>query len=162
MRTSELCDLAIADVDLAEQTVTIVRGKGGKSRVLPIGQYASHYVGLYVEKARKYMRRGSGDDPGYLFLSRRGNPFDRSSINKTVMRTIAKNSGVDRRISCYSFRRAVASHLLGNGVDVTYIARLLGHRSLRTTQRYLSVEIGDLKRMHAMHHPRERRAASGT
>jgi site-specific recombinase XerD len=50
----------------------------------------------------------------------------------------------------------VATHLLANHVDITYIARLLGHASLRTTQRYVHVEIGDLKKMHSQYHPRER------
>ena len=155
LRTSELCDLKLGDVDLKEQTVTIVRGKGGRSRVLPIGQYAAHYIGLYGDRARKYMLRGRHTDPGNLFLSQRGNPFDRSTINKTVMRTVSKALPLDARISCYGFRHATASHLLQNGVDVTYIARLLGHRSLRTTQRYLNVGIEDLKRVHSLCHPRE-------
>ena len=160
LRTSELCQLTIGDVDLKEQTVIVVNGKGGRSRVLPIGQYATHYVGIYLEKARKYMLQGHQEDPGYLFMSQRGNAFDRSSINKTVMRTVARGAGIKKAVSCYSLRHAVASHLLASGLDVTHIARLLGHRSLRSTQRYLSVEIGDLKRMHALHHPRERSAAA--
>jgi site-specific recombinase XerD len=113
-------------------------------------------VQLYVEKARKYMLRGRTVDPGHLFLSQRGNPFDRSRINKTVMRSVTKGLAISKKVSCYSFRHAVASHLLANGVDVVHIAKLLGHRSLRTTQRYLSIEISDLKRMHALHHPREK------
>lgn len=87
VRTTELCNLKVHDVDLKEQTVIIVKGK-------------------------------------YL--------------------------------SCYSFRRSIASHLLAGNVDITYIAKLLGHSSLRTTQRYLRVEIGDLKKMHSFYHPRER------
>ena len=155
LRTSELCDLKVADVDLKEQTVTIVHGKGGRSRIVPIGQYATHYIELYFTRARKYMLAGRREDPGNLFLSGRGNPFDRSSINKTVMRSVSKGVAGGKRISGYSFRRSVASHLLANGLDVVHIAKLLGHSSLRTTQRYLSVEISDLKRLHARLHPRE-------
>jgi len=155
LRTSELCDLKVEDVDFKEQTLTIVHGKGGRSRIVPIGQYAAHYIELYLERARKYILAGSREDPGNLFLSGRCNPFDRSSINKTVMRSVGKAFSGDRRISCYTFRRSIASHLLANGLDVVHIAKLLGHRSLRTTQRYLSVEIGDLKRLHARLHPRE-------
>lgn len=156
LRTSELCDLKIEDVDLKEQTVTIVHGKGGRSRVVPIGQYAAHYVELYLERGRKHMLGGRRDDPGNLFLSGRGNPFDRGTINKTVMRSVGKALPGDRQISCYTFRHSVATHLLANGLDVVHIAKLLGHGSLRTTQRYLNVEIGDLKRLHARLHPRER------
>ncbi len=158
LRTSELCDLKIGDVDLKEQTVTIAHGKGGRSRVAPIGQYAAHYVELYLSRARKYMLAGKRKDPGNLFLSGRGNPFDRSSINKTVMRSAAMALACGKRVSAYTFRHSIATHLLANGLDVVHIAELLGHRSLRTTQRYLTIEIGDLKRLHALVHPRERGA----
>ena len=157
IRTSELCNLKVGDVDLIEQTVTIVNGKGGKSRLLPIGQYAAYYIEQYVTRARKYMLKGKSEDPGHLFLSQRGNPFNRSTINKTVMKTITRNANLEKPLSCYSFRHGVASHLLANGVDITYISKLLGHESLNTTQRYLKVEIGDLKKMHSLYHPRESR-----
>ncbi len=156
IRTTELCQLKVQDVDLKEQTVTIVKGKGNKSRVVPIGQYAVYYIQLYLEKARKYMLKGKRNDPGYLFLSQRGNPFNNTTINKSVMRSVAKKLDKKKYLSCYSFRRSVASHLLAGNVDITYIAKLLGHSSLRTTQRYLRVEIGDLKKMHSFYHPRER------
>ncbi len=61
-------------------------------------------------------------------------------------------------VSCYSFWHSVATHLLTNHVDIIYIAKLLGHASLRTTQRYVYVEIDDLKTMHSRYHPRERSA----
>ncbi len=156
VRTTELCNLKVYDVDLKEQTVIIVKGKGNKSRVVPIGQYASYYIQLYLEKARKYMLKGKRNDPGYLFLSQRGNPFNNTTINKSVMRSVAKKLDKKKYLSCYSFRRSVASHLLAGNVDITSIAKLLGHSSLRTTQRYLWVEIGDLKKMHSFYHPRER------
>jgi len=155
MRTSELCNIKLQDVNLKEQTITIVKGKGNKSRVVPIGQYASYYIELYLNKSRKYMLRGKRDDPGYLFLSLRGNPFDKSSINKCVMRSIMHNRYVSKPISCYTFRHTIATHLLQNRVDIMYIAKLLGHASLRTTQRYLRVDITDLKKMHSLYHPRE-------
>ncbi len=156
VRTTELCNLKVHDVDLKEQTVIIVKGKGNKSRVVPIGQYAVYYIQLYLEKARKYMLKGKRNDPGYLFLSQRGNPFNNTTINKSVMRSVAKKLDKKKYLSCYSFRRSIASHLLAGNVDITYIAKLLGHSSLRTTQRYLRVEIGYLKKMHSFYHPRER------
>jgi len=155
MRTSELCNLKVHDVDLKEQTVIIVKGKGNKSRLLPIGQYASFYIQQYLEKARKYMLKGKRDDPGYLFLSQRGNPFNKSTINKTVMKTVCRNTNLEKSISCYSLRHSIATHLLRNKVDIMYIASLLGHASLKTTQKYLHVEISDLKKMHSLYHPRE-------
>jgi len=156
IRTTELCRLKVHDVDLKEQTITIVRGKGNKSRIVPIGQYASCYIQLYLEKARKYMLKGRRNDPGYLFLTQRGNPFNNTTINRSVMRNVSRTLDKKKHLSCYSFRHATASHLLANNVDIAYIAELLGHSSLKTTQRYLKIEIGDLKKMHSLYHPRER------
>ncbi len=156
MRTSELCNLRVGDVDLKDQTATIVHGKGDKTRIVPIGQYASHFVGQYLASGRRHMLRWRREDPGVLFLSQRGNPFDRSSLNKCVLRAVARSLPSGKPISAYTFRHSTASHLLANDVDVSYIAKLLGHESLRTTQRYLRLEIGDLKRMHSLCHPRER------
>ena len=156
IRTSELCNLKIQDVDFKQQTVTIVKGKGGKSRMVPIGQYASHYIGLYLEKARRYMLRSRREDPKYLFLSQRGNPFNKSTINRTVMKSIRRNLDLKKHISCYCFRHSTATQLLRNKVDIMYIAQLLGHASLKTTQKYLKIDISDLKKMHSLYHPREK------
>jgi site-specific recombinase XerD len=156
LRTTELCQLKVQDVDFQEQTVTILKGKGGKPRVVPIGQYAALYLQRYLDKGRKYMLKGMREDLGFLFLSQRGHPFNKTTINKCVMRSVARKLGTKKYLSCYTMRHSVATHLLANHVDITYIARLLGHSSLRTTQRYAHVEIGDLKKMHSQYHPRER------
>ena len=146
-------------MDLKEQTVSIIKGKGNKSRIVPIGQYAAFYIQLYLEKARKYMLKGRKEDPGFLFLSRRGNTYNNTTINKSVMRPAVKKLEKKQYVSCYSMRHSVARHLLANKVDITYIAKLLGHSSIRTTQRYLKIEIGDLKKMHYLYHPRERESS---
>ena len=156
IRTSELCNLKVEDVDLKEQTVLVVNGKGRKSRLLPIGQYATHYIEQYIGRARSYMLRTVREDPGNLFLSSRGRPFNRSTLNSTVIGSIRKSANIGKHFSSYSCRHSVATHLLQNDVDIAFIAQLLGHSSLRTTQRYLRIEIGDLKRMHSLYHPRER------
>ena len=156
MRTSELCNLKIQDLSLKDQTVLIEKGKGNVSRLVPIGQYAVLYIEKYLTKGRKYLLRGKRDDPGNLFLTQFGNPFDRKSINKSIMKPIQQKLKVKKNITVYSFRHSVATHLLHHKVDVAYIAQLLGHRSLNTTQQYLKIEIGDLKRMHSLYHPRER------
>jgi site-specific recombinase XerD len=106
---------------LKEQTVMIVKGKGGKSRILPIGQYCTHYLELYLEKARKYMLKGKRQDPGFLFLSQRGRPFNKSTINATVIKSVVRNAKLKKPISVYSFRYTVATHLLAHKVDIMYI-----------------------------------------
>jgi len=158
LRTTELCLIKIRDLDLKEQTVTIVRGKGGKTRIVPIGQYATYYIQRYLDKARNRMLKGKRIDSGILFLTRRGNAFNNTTINSSVMRSLEKKLGTKKHLSCYCMRHSVASHLLARQVDITYIAKLLGHSSLRTTQKYVHVEISDLKRMHNLYHPRERKS----
>ena len=156
MRTTELCNLKVTDVNLKEQTVFIDKGKGNISRLVPIGQYASLYVGKYLQNGRKFFLKGKLYDPGFLFLTQFGNPFERRSINKWVMSPIQQKARLKKHLTVYSLRHALATHLLQHGVDVSYIAKLLGHRSLNTTQQYLKIEIGDLKRVHSLYHPRER------
>ena len=156
MRTTELCNLKIADVDLKEQTALIVRGKGGKTRLVPIGQYAVHYIELYLKKGRKHLLAGKRADPGNLFLSATGTPFTRETINRAVMGRVNKLVGGEKRITCYSFRHPRATGLIAKGAHIAYVAQLLGHESLETTKRYLKIEIGDLKEMHSRFHPRER------
>ena len=101
IRTSELCELLTSDVNLKEQMITI-KGKGNKIRTVPIGQYCTYYIELYLKESRKFMLKGRKDDPGNLFLSYRGKPFNKSSINTAVMRKVIKNINVKKHISCYS------------------------------------------------------------
>ena len=135
--------------------MTIVKGKGGKSRQAPIGQYGAYYIQLYLDKARKHLLKGKLSDPGHLFLSQRGNPFNKSTINRTVIKSVSRNMRIDKHISCYTFRHSVASQLLHNKADIAHIAKLLGHASLSTTQQYLHIDIADLKKVHSLCHPRE-------
>jgi site-specific recombinase XerD len=114
LRTTELCNLKVSEVDLREQTVTIINGKGGKSRIVPIGQYATHYIGLYLEKGRQRLLMGNRSDPGNLFLSSRGTPFSRETINRTVMGRANKLLGGAKRSSCYSLRHYAESRIMPN------------------------------------------------
>lgn len=155
IRTSELCNLKIHDVDLKEMIVIIKHGKGDKTRVLPLGQYCVEYIRLYLERARKFMLKGKTKDEGYLFLSQRGNPFSRDTINACVIGSVLKNVKLNKKITCYSMRHAVATHLIKNKVDIRYVSELLGHESINTTQKYCHLEISDLKKMHSLYHPRE-------
>jgi integrase/recombinase XerD len=154
IRTSELCSLKLCDVDLKELIVFIRHGKGNKSRVLPIGQHCAEYIKLYLEKSRKFMLKGKNDE-GYLFLSQMGNPFNKETINRCVIGTVLKGVKIDKKITCYTFRHSVATLLIKRGIDIRYVAELLGHTSLKTTQKYCHLEISDIKKMHALYHPRE-------
>jgi integrase/recombinase XerD len=154
MRTSELCNLKIQDVDLKEQTAIIVLGKGGKTRVVPLGQYSCFYIEEYLNRGRKYMLKGNIKDEGYLFLNNKGTAYTRKTINYVIYQ-VMKRVKLNKHITCYSFRHAAASHLVKNKVDIRFVSELLGHNNLQTTQKYCHLEISDLKKMHAMYHPRE-------
>jgi integrase/recombinase XerC len=81
IRTTELCNLKVTDVDLKEQTVSINRGKGYISRLVPAGQYAVLYIEKYLRDARKFFSlKAKPRDPGFLFLNQIGDPFERRSI----------------------------------------------------------------------------------
>jgi len=97
---------------------------------VPVGQYACHYIQLYLDKVRKFMLKGKRNDRGYLFLTQRGNPLNNTTINKSVMRSVVGKLEEKKYLSCYSFRRSVATHLLAGRADITCIAKLLGHSSL--------------------------------
>ena len=155
IRTTELCMLKVSDVDMKYQTLLIEKGKGNVSRLAPLGQYATEYIKDYLKSARKLFLRSKKLDPGFLFLTQHGNAYNRKSINKFVMKPIGRNSLVKKDITVYSFRHSIATHLLKRRVDVAYIAELLGHMSLNTTQQYLKIDISDLKRVHSLYHPRE-------
>jgi len=155
IRTSECCNLKIGDVDLKEHIITIEKGKGGKTRILPLGQYAAYYLNLYFKSARKYFLKNCNQDEGYIYLTKSGRKFTRDILNREVIQKIAKNANFKKNITCYTFRHSIATHLLQQKVDIRYISQLLGHSSLNTTKRYTRVDITDLKKVHSLYHPRE-------
>jgi integrase/recombinase XerD len=155
LRPFELCNLRIPDIDLKQQILTIIRGKGGKHRMVPIGQYCSEYIGLYLEKSRKYLLKGIHDDPGFLFLSNKGQKLNGTDLNKNIMHQVTRGLDIKKHVTCYTFRHCCGSHLVQNNVDIKFVADLLGHSSVRTTQVYTHLNIKDLQKMHSLCHPRE-------
>lgn len=155
IRTSELTSLIISDLDLENQTLTIRKGKGNKMRIVPIGTYATFYIEDYLKEGRKYLSKSRTRDEGFLFINNHGTQYNRKTLNTSVIKKVIQESGLNKKYTAYSFRHAVASHLIHNQVDIRYVAELLGHTSLKTTQVYCHIEISDLKQMHCKYHPRE-------
>ena len=137
LRSAEAVTLDLGDVDLDREHVH-VRGKGGKERLVPIGEEAAWRVALWLRDGRPALTRGACDA---LFLSVRGRRLDTS-----VLRRLLRNP--------HRLRHAYATHLLEGGADLRTIQELLGHASLSTTQIYSHVDARRLRRVYDHAHPR--------
>jgi site-specific recombinase XerD len=137
LRSREAVDLDLADVDF-EQEAVHVRGKGGKERVVPLGEEAAHWLARYLREARPALVRGAQNA---LFVSVRGARLDTSTL-----RRIAPHP--------HRLRHAFATHLVEGGADLRTIQELLGHSSLSTTQIYAHVDGRRLRRVYDRAHPR--------
>jgi site-specific recombinase XerD len=138
LRSAEAVGLDLADVDLEREAVHVRHGKGGKERVVPLGEEAAHALGLYLRDARPDLVRGATDA---LFLSARGRRLDTSTLRRLVPHP-------------HRLRHAFATHLLEGGADLRTIQELLGHASLSTTQIYSHVDGKRLRRVYDHAHPR--------
>ncbi len=137
LRTAEVVALDLQDVDF-DREIVHVRGKGGKERVVPLGEEAALQVARYVRDGRPELARGAENS---LFLSVRGRRLDTS-----VLRRLLPNP--------HRLRHAYATHLLEGGADLRTIQELLGHASLSTTQIYSHVDAKRLRRVYDRSHPR--------
>ena len=137
LRSAEAVGLDLADVDF-EQELVHVRGKGGKERVVPLGEEAAAWLARYLHEARPQLARGANDA---LFLSVRGRRLDTSTLRRLAPHP-------------HRLRHAFATHLLEGGADLRTIQELLGHSSLSTTQVYSHVDARRLRRVYDRAHPR--------
>ena len=137
LRSAEAVALDLADVDF-EQEALRVRGKGGKERVVPLGEVAALAVSRYIRNARPALARGACDA---LFLSTRGHRLDTSTLRRLVPNP-------------HRLRHSYATHLLEGGADLRTIQELLGHSSLSTTQIYSHVDSRRLRKVYDQAHPR--------
>jgi site-specific recombinase XerD len=136
LRSQEAVDLNLADVEFDQEALR-VRGKGGKERVVPLGEEAAYWVALWLRERPK-LARGADDA---LFLSARGRRLDTSTLRKLFPHP-------------HRLRHAFATHLLEGGADLRTIQELLGHSSLSTTQMYSHVDAKRLRKVYDRAHPR--------
>jgi site-specific recombinase XerD len=137
LRSAEAVGLDLADVDTEREHVH-VRGKGGKERLVPLGEEAAWRVGRWLRDGRPALARGACDA---VFLSVRGRRLDTSTLRRLFPHP-------------HRLRHAYATHLLEGGVDLRTIQELLGHASLSTTQIYSHVDARRLRRVYDRAHPR--------
>jgi integrase/recombinase XerC len=138
LRSAEAIGLDLGDVDFEQELVHVREGKGGKDRIVPLGEEAAHLVARYLREARPQLARRAENA---LFLSARGRRLDTSTLRRLVPHP-------------HRLRHAFATHLLEGGADLRTIQELLGHASLSTTQIYSHVDAKRLRRVYDSAHPR--------
>ena len=137
LRSQEAVGLDLGDIDFDSETVH-VHGKGGKDRIVPLGEEASYRLALYLRDGRPSLATGAENA---FFLSARGRRLDTSTLRRLVPHP-------------HRLRHAFATHLIEGGADLRVIQELLGHRSLSTTQVYSHVSARRLRKVYDRAHPR--------
>jgi integrase/recombinase XerD len=150
LRVSELINLKQSEVNLNQGVVRIV-GKGGRERLIPIGEEAQKWICEFISGARVEILLERQTD--YLFPTRRGDRMTRQAFWHIIKR-YAKVAEIDGKMSPHTLRHAFATHLLNNGADLRVVQMLLGHSDLSTTQIYTHVARARMKDLHSQHHPR--------
>jgi integrase/recombinase XerD len=150
LRVSELVGLQIAQVSVNQGVVRVI-GKGGKERLVPMGEEALTWLQRYLRGARMDLLKGVPAD--VVFPSRRGTQMTRQAFWYRI-KIYARRAGVSPRLSPHTLRHAFATHLLNHGADLRVVQLLLGHSDLTTTQIYTHVARERMKDLHAKHHPR--------
>ena len=150
LRRSELIGLRTRDVDFDRGTLFVHRGKGAKDRHVPIGERALFWVRLYLGIVRPLFESAAPSE--ILFLSSVGTPLCADWLCRKT-RSYLRRAGIHKRGSCHLLRHSVATLMLEGGADIRYVAEMLGHARLETTQRYTRVSIDRLRSVHATCHP---------
>lgn len=153
MRVSEVAGLKLHDVNLGNAFLKC-RGKGGKERIVPLGEVAIEAVRTYLKNKAKRTNGGSlslGEE--FLFGGKKGKPLTRQRIWQLIGK-YARLAGIQKRITPHTFRHSFATHLLEGGADLRVVQELLGHADIATTQIYTHVSRDHLKSVHSRFHPR--------
>ncbi|GAA4969762.1 site-specific tyrosine recombinase XerD [Actinoplanes utahensis] len=157
-RISEAVGADIDDLELDEEPAVVLRGKGGKTRLVPVGGYARAAVRAYLVRARPSLAAQGRGTPA-VFLNARGGRLSRQSAWTALHRcAVAVGLPVDGpyAVSPHTLRHSYATHLLDGGADVRVVQELLGHASVTTTQVYTLVTVERLREVYATAHPRAR------
>ena len=149
LRVSELVSLKISRIDFKEGFM-LVEGKGNKERVVPVSPRALDLVKLWMEERALLNISPEGADT--LFLNRRGRPLTRVMIFY-IIRDLALEAGITRKISPHTLRHSFATHLLEGGANLRSIQELLGHESLTTTELYVHLDRRHLRATLEQYHP---------
>ena len=151
LRVTELISLKNFHLALKEGFVRVIEGKGGKDRIVPLGEEAVHWLERYLLEARPELLKGRLDDA--VFITRLGSAMSRQAFWQLVKK-YAQQQAIQVPLSPHVLRHAFATHLLNHGADLRVVQMLLGHADISTTQIYTHVARERLKTLHQKHHPR--------
>lgn len=150
IRVSELVGINLGDVDESGQAL-IVRGKGKRERIVPLGSHALRAIGEWIAMRERVGRGGDTQSP--LFINRDGGRISTRSVRRKLSKYL-EEAGLDASISPHTLRHSFATHLLDNGADLRAVQELLGHRSLSTTQVYTHLTTTRMQQAYDAAHPR--------
>lgn len=153
LRRAELVGLDLYDLDLARGCVTVRRGKGGKSRTVPVAGAAHEALLEYLEHGRPALMSVHSDRA--LFLSSTGRRMNTTTLRDRVILYAAK-ARLTHPVTLHAFRHGFATSLIRGGADVRHVQELLGHAEIDSTARYMHLQVADLVRVHGRSHPRDR------
>ncbi|MFR5985397.1 MAG: site-specific tyrosine recombinase/integron integrase [Bacilli bacterium] len=151
LRVSELINLELSDIDLNNNYVRCF-GKGSKERIVPVGEYSSKYLSIYINEYRDSMKKGYYTEK--IFLNNHGKEMTRQGFFK-IIKKIAKDKDINKNITPHMLRHSFATHLLNNGADLRTIQEMLGHSSISTTQIYTNVTNDILKENYDLYKRRD-------
>ena len=151
LRVTELVSLTMENISLRQGVVRVI-GKGGKERLVPMGENAVDWIESFIEQGRPQLLGENSSD--VVFPSKRAKQMTRQTFWYRI-KHYAVVAGIDTELlSPHVLRHAFATHLLNYGADLRVVQMLLGHSDLSTTQIYTHVATERLKQIHAQHHPR--------
>jgi site-specific recombinase XerD len=151
LRSSELGALRVEDVDFAQEQIFVHQGKGGRDRLAPMNALEMSALRDYLRDARPKLIRGK-DDPGWLFLNRRGTALTRQALFYRLRGGTVPILG--RKVSAHKFRHAACTEAIRNGMDVRVAQEMMGHSSPDTTLHYVHTDFAYLKANYLKLHPR--------
>ncbi|NQU18329.1 MAG: site-specific tyrosine recombinase XerD [Candidatus Saganbacteria bacterium] len=151
LRASELIGLKLGDINFEASFVKCF-GKGGKERIVPIGQVAKDVLRKYIETERAE-QINAGPVPEAMFLDRNGTALSRQAL-WDIIKKYVKKSGLKSKTTTHTLRHSFATHLLENGADLRTVQEMLGHANIATTQVYTAVSRERLKKVYRQAHPR--------
>jgi integrase/recombinase XerD len=151
LRVSELINVKLEDLKL-DLGYVLVRGKGDKERIVPLGAAAQQILQAYLRDVRPVL--GAGKSSPHLFIARGAKPISRQRVWQLVK---AASANAARHASPHMLRHSCATHMVENGADLRTVQTILGHADISTTQVYTHLALDRLSRVHRRHHPRAKR-----